>query len=432
MKKISILILAFLLTFVSIMPVSAREEMVGPPIPDNIGVTSNMYESEYPDGSKVYGGFGFGSHSSYTNVLKKNYVSIPSPSSGYHDIYFYWDPMIFGDIVPNEPNVAPGDYAMTYFELYTQTPLVNLGDYARINLGNPGGFQEFMIVAKSDSCTNFYISEISVSLSCATKYDVYIYWKVLDKLDTSPSVAVAGNMFKIHISANWLNYPMAIAIGENYTEFNKVTYVAPVESNDSLEKEEQELSIWETIIALPNNLLSWFTDLPGNIWNSIKTGFDLIVNAVNSLGQFILNLPTNIWNFIKPGFDWIIDGLSALGNTILDGLEYLFLPSDFSFEPLVESLQNKLGFIYQVPYSVISFGLDLISLDIQELNTLTIPEFKIFDETFINEQNIDLSTGISAFAPFKYITDLLCISLCVNALFRYKDNIFGSVGGGPN
>lgn len=79
---------------------------------------------------------------------------------------------------------------------------------------------------------------------------------------------------------------------------------------ESIEKE----SFLTTVINLPGRLLSWFSELPGNIWNGLKTGFNWVVDCLLDIGGFILNLPSNIWNFMKSGFNWITDSIGNLFN----------------------------------------------------------------------------------------------------------------------
>lgn len=130
------------------------------------------------------------------------------------------------------------------------------------------------------------------------------------------------------------------------------------------------------------------------------------------------NTRKGIWETIK-----------NLPKAFLDMLLGLFIPDDFDFlDNFKDSLEDKLGFIAEVPLSVIDFLFDLATVSWEPYTTVSFPSIDILGFNFWNSQEIDLTPAIGIFSPFKYFTDILCVVLCVNTLRKWYES-FASGGG---
>lgn len=125
--------------------------------------------------------------------------------------------------------------------------------------------------------------------------------------------------------------------------------------------------------------------------------------------------------------NWFVKKLVDL---LVNGLKALFIPDDMSFiNDFMDTLSNKLGFIASIPIRLIQFILDLPNVAFTEVNSLHFPRINIFGYYFWDDMNIDLSVGKSVFQTFKYLTDMTCVILCINTLYKWYHNFSG---GGAN
>lgn len=125
----------------------------------------------------------------------------------------------------------------------------------------------------------------------------------------------------------------------------------------------------------------------------------------------------------------IWETIKELPTMFLDMLLGLFIPDDFSFlDNLKESLEDKLGFIAEIPISVLDFILNLANADWDSFDSITLPTIEVFGVSFWDSQEISLQPAIDIFEPYKYFTDILCVILCVNTLLRWYHSF--SNGGG--
>lgn len=148
-------------------------------------------------------------------------------------------------------------------------------------------------------------------------------------------------------------------------------------------------------------------DNPGSDNTEVLDKFDEAENTRKGIWQTIKDLPVQFLNMLKS----------------------LFIPDDFSFlDNFKESLENKLGFIAEVPLSVLDFLLNLVTSDWEEFNSITFPSIDIFGVKFWSDMTIDLTEAKNIFGPFKYLTDISCVIICVNTLRRWYDN-FANGGG---
>lgn len=126
----------------------------------------------------------------------------------------------------------------------------------------------------------------------------------------------------------------------------------------------------------------------------------------------------------------IWETIKGLPGKLLDMLKGLFIPDNFDFlNDFKETLENKLGFIAEVPLAVIDFILGLATASWEEFNSITLPEIEMFGVHFWNSQEISLQEAIDIFSPYKYVTDVICVCLCVNTLKRWHDHF---ANGGTN
>lgn len=126
----------------------------------------------------------------------------------------------------------------------------------------------------------------------------------------------------------------------------------------------------------------------------------------------------------------VLTSIANLPKKIIDlmitALKSLFIPDDTEFiTNFVESIESKLGFIAEVPVSVINFGLGLVNASWTEVTSVSFPSISIFGYYFWDAQNIDISTGINIFKPYKYITDILCVCICVGTLNKWREKFTG-------
>lgn len=123
---------------------------------------------------------------------------------------------------------------------------------------------------------------------------------------------------------------------------------------------------------------------------------------------------------LKGIFTGIIELPVKLITLLIDAMKSLFIPKDMSFiNEFVASIENKLGFIAQIPMSIIEFTLNLASSTWQEFNSITFPTVSIFGYYFWEGQEIDLTEAINIFKPFKYLTNVLCVTLFCGTLLKW-------------
>lgn len=129
---------------------------------------------------------------------------------------------------------------------------------------------------------------------------------------------------------------------------------------------------------------------------------------------------------LKGIFTGIIELPGKLVSLLIDALKSLFIPKNMDFiNNLVDTLENKLGLIAQVPIQCIEFILNLATATWTEFDSVKLPSISIFGYNFWNAQDVDISQGISIFSTFKYVTDVICVSICVRTLFKWYEGFTG-------
>lgn len=115
---------------------------------------------------------------------------------------------------------------------------------------------------------------------------------------------------------------------------------------------------------------------------------------------------------------------------IINGLKSLFIPKNLDFlENFKDTMSEKLGFIASIPLQLIDFIIDLKDYAFSTPTSLTFPTISIFGYSFWNQMTIDITEGLSWVSAIKYVTDIICVILCVNTLRKFYNSFFG---GGEN
>lgn len=129
---------------------------------------------------------------------------------------------------------------------------------------------------------------------------------------------------------------------------------------------------------------------------------------------------------LKGIFTGIIELPKKIITLLIDALKSLFIPEDTEFiTNFVDSIESKLGFIAEVPVSIISFAINLVNASWTEVTSISFPSINIFGYYFWDAQTIDISEGLNIFKPFKYVTDVICVVLCAATLNRWREKFTG-------
>lgn len=275
--------------------------------------------------------------------------------------------------------------------------------------------EDITVTQTRKNCNNGYSSTNSVFYTIQTTIGK---WQV-GLTAGSTSVALASAYFKLTSKSGYNGYFRITNVTLSYDDNIGNTYQENVIMNNTDQIAEDTGGILNNI----KSVLTGITNLPSNIWNALKTGF-------NSITDSLSKLPSLIWNAIKGGFEAITNALTTLGNFIIDGLKSLFIPDDMSFiDGFLESLENKLGFIASVPIQILDFLLDLVNQDIENITSITMPAFSVLGYDLWESIDIDLTEILKILEPFKYITDIACVVLCSRYLMRLYENF---ANGGNN
>lgn len=122
----------------------------------------------------------------------------------------------------------------------------------------------------------------------------------------------------------------------------------------------------------------------------------------------------------------VINLPGTLITSIIDALKSLFIPDDFDFiNDFKDSIESKLGFVAEIPSAMINFLFLIGTQEWEEMDSISFPEIEVFGYKFWNSQTIDLTEAINIFKPFKYITDVLCVIICINTMAKWRDKFTG-------
>lgn len=188
------------------------------------------------------------------------------------------------------------------------------------------------------------------------------------------------------------------------------------------------------------SLDSSFNDVKNNInnaTNSINSNIDamkekqqetnnILKDSLNSDNYVIEDKSCGVICKLKGIFSGIIELPGKFVTLLVDALKSLFIPKNMDFiNNLVDSLENKLGLIAEVPIQCIEFIMNLANATWTEFKSVSLPSISIFGYNFWNAQEIDISEGIKIFSTFKYVTDVICVAICVKTLFKWYEGFAG-------
>lgn len=222
--------------------------------------------------------------------------------------------------------------------------------------------------------------------------------------------------YALSISADSYNFNQTIWSGthDNYNQFVHILNVNAVEYTNEL---AQMLDTNENASTTINQN------------NTIINQNDTIINKQNDTNSKLdeaENTRKGIWGTIKEVLSNIIALPKKIVEFLVDALKSLFIPEDMSFlDDFKETLENKLGFIAQIPIAIIDFGLDLVNLEVEEMTSITFPTVEIMGVHFWPDMNVDITPILDKFKNFKYLTDVLCVTLCVNTLRKWRERFTG-------
>lgn len=148
----------------------------------------------------------------------------------------------------------------------------------------------------------------------------------------------------------------------------------------------------------------------------------------NKISKSILGKIGDILSYINPFSENFF--AYKLVELMINGLKSLFIPKNLDFlENFKDTMSEKLGFIASIPLQLIDFIIDLKDYAFSTPTSLTFPTISIFGYSFWNQMTIDITEGLSWVSAIKYVTDIICVILCVNTLRKFYNSFFG---GGEN
>lgn len=199
----------------------------------------------------------------------------------------------------------------------------------------------------------------------------------------------------------------------NY-EYLQITYTAGVQGsidNQTNVIKDQTDKLNNSL----NNMLEFFQ-------KSNEDTNDIYLNDTENPDGTCNGILCNLKKVVKA----VINFPVTLVNAIIDGVKTLLIPENFDFlDDFRDSIESKLGFVAEVPMAMIEFLFLLGSYDVDEMDSIDFPEIDIFGYKFWNAQEIDLTEAINIFKPFKYITDVLCVIICINTLTKWRERFTG-------
>lgn len=130
----------------------------------------------------------------------------------------------------------------------------------------------------------------------------------------------------------------------------------------------------ESLIQIPLNIWNYVKEIPGQVWSFFESAF-------SSLGDVV----SNIWNAVK-----------GIPDSILDGLKWLFVPSEDSINQSIQTLSNTFKSTFGIDSYDISniFGTETEIADQQ--GTISICGYEFTGTVFSVKY---LTRAISTFRP---------------------------------
>lgn len=178
----------------------------------------------------------------------------------------------------------------------------------------------------------------------------------------------------------------------------------------------------DTIIEQTNKLNQSIEDLKESLLENNDELNDIYTNDTENEDGTCGGILCNLKKVVRA----VINLPGTLINAIIDALKSLFIPDDFDFiNDFKDSIETKLGFVAEIPSTMIEFLFLLGTQEWEEMDSISFPEIEVFGYKFWNSQEIDLTEAINIFKPFKYITDVLCVIICINTMARWREKFTG-------
>ena len=139
--------------------------------------------------------------------------------------------------------------------------------------------------------------------------------------------------------------------------------------------------------------------------NNILTNIKNLLSAVSDLPQKIAD---SIGHFFTDLKNAIVSGLEILKDKLLEGIEYLFKPSDNNFEEIKDVVEEKFKFVYQI----LDLGKSIITadfLDVPPNNKITLygKEIIFMDWTLYDDYKPLIDSIIIIVSYYFYIQRLI-------------------------
>ena len=246
--------------------------------------------------------------------------------------------------------------------------------------------------------------------------------------------ALPEGSVSITISNNYGNL-----ITDNTLSFSQSFSAYPsVDSKSQLLLEQQNQtsnSIWQTL----KDVLTYVSNLPTNIANSIKGFF-------TNLGDRISSFFTSIGDRINGFFTSIGDRISGFFTNLINSIKDFFLPSDGFFSTYAQSFQDffsdRLGILYELPESVVDIFQQLVDYNpAQSGYSIHFPEVVLpvldngewYDRVIIEETDITfdfLEQGAFAtlYSLYRSVIWMIFIFALINLIIRKSERVFGGSG----
>lgn len=161
------------------------------------------------------------------------------------------------------------------------------------------------------------------------------------------------------------------------------------------------------------------------ISNALTNDFNNLNNSINNLSSNINetnskldeaeNTRKGIWETIK-----------GIPGQIANSIKGLFIPDNFDFlNDFKDSLTSKLGFIADIPIKLLDFTISLADFSWTEYAIITFPKINILGYYFWDDTTIDVTQYLGFLKDYRYLTDVLCVTLCANTLRKWYNKFFG-------
>jgi len=174
------------------------------------------------------------------------------------------------------------------------------------------------------------------------------------------------------------------------------------------------------------DILNNAKDNADNILNNQNVNSQKEIDNANKNHQEAEQTRKGILGTIKSVLTSIIELPGKIVNLLIDGLKSLFIPNDMDFiNDFINSIEKKLGFIAEIPMSIIDFGMNLSKASWNEITSISFPSISIFGYNFWSAQEIDISEGLNIFKPFKYVTDILLVVIMSRGLLKLWESFTG-------